>query len=553
MNHRFPGYTRVGAVGSIFSTLAVLASSMVAGAAPLRHSTAAPTHGGTITVAFSGDFSTLDPTQATSEADEETVGGALFNGLYTYGANGAPQLTLAAAPPTISADKKMWTFTLRKGLTFSDGTPLTADDVAYSISRVLNPHTKPAPSWGQSSDEVFQGWQDYVSGKATSVTGIQVLNPTTIRFVLTQPIAIFPDILAESVNSTVPKALVEKEGDVAFAANPVGSGAYMLQTWQKGSQVVLVRNPHYFMAGKPYADKVVIQVDVPASVIALRVEKGEIDAAASANDLNGADILQAKADPTFAKYVYPVPISSSNWLAINVHSPVLASKTLRQAIAMAINRTRLVQLLRGSAVPAYQFYVPLMPQHDPTLDQHPVFAFDQQKASALVKASGYKGQAIELDYATDRNWQSSIAPGIQQDLQAIGINLVLHGIAHNEEYTIGAKFTGHDLMLADWGFDFPDAFDIYSGTYTCTSNAEGGIGLAHYCNPNSDKLVTQSEGLLLGPARNALLRQAQVGILQSAAMVPLIFLKPSELASPKLGGFYFQPQFGMKYEDYWKQ
>ena len=293
MDYRFPGCTRVGTVSSVLAAFAVLVSGVSAGAAPLRRSTAAPTHGGTITVAFSGDFSTLDPTQATSEADEETVGGALFNGLYTYGANGAPQLTLAAAPPTISADKKTWTFTLRKGLTFSDGTPLTADDVAYSISRVLNPHTKPAPSWGQSSDEVFQGWQDYVSGKASSVTGIQVLNPTTIRFVLTQPIAIFPDILAESVNSTVPKALVEKEGDLAFAAHPIGSGAYMLQSWQKGSQVVLVRNPHYFMTGKPYADKVVIEVDVPASVIALRVEKGEIDAAASANDLNGADILQA--------------------------------------------------------------------------------------------------------------------------------------------------------------------------------------------------------------------------------------------------------------------
>ena len=61
---------------------------------------------------------------------------------------------------------------------------------------------------------------------------------------------------------------------------------------------------------------------------------------------------------------------------------------------MAINRTRLVQLLRGSAVPAYQYYVPLMPQHDPALDQHPVYAFDQQKAAALVKAGGYRGSLI---------------------------------------------------------------------------------------------------------------------------------------------------------------
>ncbi|HWE60552.1 MAG TPA: hypothetical protein VHB98_02465, partial [Chloroflexota bacterium] len=152
-----------------------------------------------------------------------------------------------------------------------------------------------------------------------------------------------------------------------------------------------------------------------------------------------------------------------------------------------------------------------------------------------------------------RNWQSSIAPGIQQDLKAIGINLVLRGISHNEEYSIGSQLTGHDLMFADWGFDFPDAFDIYSGTFTCAANAVGGLGLAHYCDPIADHLVTQSEGLLLGPRRDARLRQAQVRILQSAAMVPMIFLKPSELASPRLGGFYFQPQFGMEYADYWIQ
>jgi ABC-type transport system substrate-binding protein len=220
-------------------------------------------------------------------------------------------------------------------------------------------------------------------------------------------------------------------------------------------------------------------------------------------------------------------------------------------MAMAINRTRLVQLLRGAAVPAYQFYVPLMPQHDPSLDQHPLYSYDQRKAAALVKASGYKGQPVELVYATDRNWQSSIAPGLQLDLRAIGINLVLRGIAHNEEYTIGAQLTGHALMLADWGFDFPDAYDIYSGTFTCAANAVGGLGLAHYCDPAADALVTQSQALSLGPQRNRLLRQAQVRLLQSASMVPLIFLKPAELASPRLGGFYFQPQFGMEYADYW--
>ncbi|MDB5058025.1 MAG: extracellular solute-binding protein family 5, partial [Chloroflexi bacterium] len=478
MHHRSPVYTRIGTVSSSIAMLGILASTLVAGAAPSRQSAIAPINGGTIRVAFSGDFSTFDPAQATSEADYDTVATTLYNGLYQFDRNGAPQLDLAATAPTVSPDKKVWTFTLRKGVLFQNGTELTANDVAYSITRVLNPHLKPTPSWGQSTDEIFQGWQAYVNGKASSVPGIQVLSRYSIRFTLTQPIAVLPDILAESVNAVVPKAVVQKVGDLAFAGHPIGTGPYSLQSWQKGGQAVFVRNTHFFHSGKPHADKIVIEVNVPASVIALRIEKGELDAAASASDLSGSDIIQARADPKYSKYVYPAPITSSNWLAINVHSPVLSSPKLRQAIAMSINRTRLVQLLRGRAIPAMQFYAPLMPQHDPALDQHPVYAYSPQNAAALVKASGYKGQSIVLDYATDRIWQSSIAPGIQQDLKAIGINVTLRGITHNEVYSVGAAFTGHDLMFADWGYNFPDAYDIYSGTYTCAANAAGGIGLA---------------------------------------------------------------------------
>jgi ABC-type transport system substrate-binding protein len=262
----------------------------------------APTHGGTLRVAYTGNFVTFDPGQASFD-DWFLMNGTLFNGLYYYDRNGVPQLDLAAQPPVVSADLKTWTFTLRKGVRFSNGMEVTADDVAFSITRVIDPHVKPSPSWGQPTDLIFQGGQAYLSGKATSVSGIQVLSRYMIRFVLTQPFAILPDILAESVNFVVPKAVVTKESWEYFASHPVGTGPFELQSWAKGSQVVLVRNPYYFRPGLPYMDKIIAYSNVPSNIVTLRIEKGDLDGFGLAQQMGAADLQQVLGDPKFASYV----------------------------------------------------------------------------------------------------------------------------------------------------------------------------------------------------------------------------------------------------------
>lgn len=222
-----------------------------------RPAAAGPVYGGTIHIAYAGGFKSLDPAQAVSY-DYLTLSGTLYNGLYQSDRHGVPQLDLAAGPPTISADRKTWTFTLRKGVRFTNGMEVTAADVAFSIQRVLDPHLKPAVSWGQTADEIFQGSPEFAAGKATSVSGIQVLGRYTIRFVLLHPIAILPYILATSYNFVVPKAVVTSESPAYFAAHPVGTGPFMLQSYQQGVRAVFVRNPHYFHAGKPYVDKIIV-------------------------------------------------------------------------------------------------------------------------------------------------------------------------------------------------------------------------------------------------------------------------------------------------------
>jgi ABC-type transport system substrate-binding protein len=106
------------------------------------------------------------------------------------------------------------------------------------------------------------------------------------------------------------------------------------------------------------------------------------------------------------------------------------------------------------------------------------------------------------------------------------------------------------MVFTTWSIDYPDAFDIYAGVLSCAA-AAGGLNFAHDCDPVAAHLVSTAQGLPLGAARTALLRQAQIRLLQSAAYVPALFLRSTEMVSPRVGGFYYHPTYGWQYEDYW--
>jgi ABC-type transport system substrate-binding protein len=544
-NHVF---TRAALLTLLTAAAITATPTLGAATATARHTPSGPVRGGTIHLAYSGSFVTFDPAQAFND-DWWIMMGTLYNGLYILDRNGQPQLDLAAATPAVSPDHKVWTFHIRKGVRFSNGLPLTANDVKFSITRTLDPHLKPTVSWGQTTDLIFQGAQDFVSGKAKGVSGLQVLDPYTIRFVLAQPVPILPYILSESFNLVLPQAVVSKESADDFAAHPVGSGPFMLKTWGRSNRAIFVRNPYYFHPGKPYLDEIIADDHVPQSVVALQVEKGQITAAGG--NILAPDIDQARKDATFSHYLVPIPHILVIQLDIDVHVPPFDKLAMRQAVALAIDRNRLVKLEGGFAVPGTQLYPPAYKQYDPTLERHPVYPYDPQRARALVQASGYHGQPISLLYASDSAGYQNVALGVQLDLQRIGLNVTVRGLTNASLNATTASLTGHQLSLTQWGPDYLDAYDVYSGELTCGVNAAGGVGWPHYCDPAADALINKAQSVSLGPERDALIRAAQVRILKAAPIVPLIFPTQYGLVSPKVGGFYFQPAFAWQFENYW--
>jgi ABC-type transport system substrate-binding protein len=535
-------------LGIAIALAAALLSSITGAGATSRQG--APPRGGTLHVAYSGAMQTLDPAQAFND-DWWVMNGTLYNALYRLDRNGVPQLDLAAAPPTIGGGGTVWTFHLRKGVLFSNGMEVTAGDLKYSITRTLNPHLKPAPSWGQPTDDIFVGSHAFVTGKAGDVPGIQVLDRYTIRFRLVKPVSVFPYIMAETFNMVLPEAVVSKESPDAVGSHPIGTGPFTLQSWQKGNELVFVRNPRYFRLGKPHVDKLIVDTNVAPNLIALKVEKGEIDGFGNGSEMDAPDLQQARSDPRYARYLVTGPVTWLSWLNLNVHAAPLDDVKMRQAIAMAINRPKLARLLGGNARPTGNLYIPIYAQNDPALDRQPVYPYDPTRAAALVKASGYHGQTITLHYPADFGYNSAEATGIQQDLQRIGLNVSLRSSTTTSLTALGTKLTGHQLSIFNWSPDYPDAYDVYTSEFLCSVNGDGGISRAHYCDPAADALVARAGVMSLGAARNALLRAAQRRILQSAAYVPLVYNLTTTMVNPRVGGFYYHPMYGWQFEDYW--
>lgn len=163
----------------------------------------------------------------------------VFDGLLYYDETTDLVPRLAAAMPEVSLDATVYTFRLRPGVTFHNGREVTADDVAYSITHVLDPETK---SPGSGFYTGIAAAQDFIDGQADAVSGITVLDPTTIQFTLESADVTFSNKMALNFAFIVPREEVERQGE-NFGHNPLGTGPFRFKEWVPGRQLTFERNP----------------------------------------------------------------------------------------------------------------------------------------------------------------------------------------------------------------------------------------------------------------------------------------------------------------------
>ncbi|MDR3497379.1 MAG: ABC transporter substrate-binding protein, partial [Ancalomicrobiaceae bacterium] len=389
----------------------LMAATIVAAAASPALSADAPMKGAKIVVTYKDDIATLDPAIGYDWQNWSMIS-AMFVRLVDYKPGTAELYPSLAESFDISPDGKTYTFKLRKGVKFTNGREIVADDVKFSIERAVNPKTQgPGGGFFHSID----GADAVTAGKADTISGIEVVDPATVRFHLTQPDATFLNVLALNFASVVPKEVVAAEG-ADFGKKPVGAGAFILKEWVSGQRLVFERNPDYFHKDAPLIDGYTVEVGQEPMVALLRLKKGEVDIAG--DGIPPAQYLEMKNSPDYAGMIVDHDQLETSYITINTTMKPFDNVKVRQAINMAINKERIVRIINGRATAASQILPPSMAGYDPGYKGYP---FDPAKAKALIAEAGYpNGFSTEL-YAMNADPNPRIAQAIQQDLATVGI------------------------------------------------------------------------------------------------------------------------------------
>jgi peptide/nickel transport system substrate-binding protein/oligopeptide transport system substrate-binding protein len=504
-----------------------------------------PQKGGTAVVVYKDDLATLDPAIGYDWTNWPTIK-MVFDGLLDYDDTTNLVPRLAESMPEVSADATTYTFKLRKGVKFQNGRELTADDVVYTLTRVLDPKTG---SPGAGFYVGIKGAQDFIDGKANSVEGIKAVDNSTVQFTLNQADVTFLNKIALNFAFIVPKEEVEKAGE-NFGHVPVGTGPFKLKEWQAGQFLLFERNPDYFYEGLPYLDQVRIEVGVEPDVALLRLEKGEIQL--MGDPPPGADWARISADAAWAKRIERQPQVSTVYIAINTTIPPFDNLKVRQALNHAIDKQRIVQLSNGRGTAANQILPPLMPGYD---KDYAGYEYDPEKAKALLAEAGFPNGFETTIECISVEPQPKLCESFQQDLDKVGIKLTINTLAAPN--VIENAGNGKNPLTWSGGLawiqDYPDPDDFYAPILGCDSNTPGGWNWSRYCN---EELHKKSLELLAMTDRAKRLEEYQPffrALMDDAVWVPVF---NGEYTIAHAENFHGQPTFThaehlFRYETMW--
>src|SRR5579883_37965 len=392
----------------------------------------------------------------------------------------------------ISADGLTYTFHLRSGLKWSDGSPLTAKDFEYSFKRLFDPATA-----SPYTDIVkgIKGAEEYFSSKSKDPAelqklrdgvGVKAMDDTTLVITLKQAEAFFLSTLLNGATAPVSQANLEKQKDKAFdAPGFVGSGPFMLKTWQHKAKMELVPNPNYY-GGAPKIGLSLVMINEPTATLAA-YKNNEIDTTGGVN-LSAADTNSIRNDPGYKDQIVNFTELGTYYLQYDVTSKPFDNPKVRVAIAYATDRKGLVdKVLAGTGAVATSLIPPGMTGHIDGLGQE----YDVNKAKQLLAEAGFpdgKGipANIQASYNNLGTW-AQIMQFIQANLQAVGITIQLDP-RESKTYFKEMRDKPSPMFRAGWNSDYPDPDDWYRVIFKSDSSQNYG----HWKNDQYDQLVSQA-------------------------------------------------------------
>jgi peptide/nickel transport system substrate-binding protein len=381
-----------------------------------------PVSGGNLTYARQLEVVTLNPLEIKNGNGDIFADEMLYAGLVKNDPNGEAKVVPSLAEIwDVSKGGTVYTFTLRPGIKFSDGSPITAEDVAWNIEQFANPEVNISlPSLGEGIKKVT------AQGKSTVV--IELEYPVAAFL---YNIAVFPAFI-------VPKAKVEAEGE-AFWKHPVSSGPFVMKEFASGSHITFEANPNYYEKGKPYLKTMRWNFVPNSNTRVLDLKSGQAN---MADGIPFAQVSQLQGDSNLA--IQQVELPQEVLMVTNTKVKALDDVHVRRALSYAINREQLNEaVFRGTGT------VPNSVIQNFELDasdgEVAPFEYNLEKAKAeMAKSKFAEGFSVSLQYPAGFDYFKQMALLIQQEFKAIGVEVKLEEL---EASTVAEKWFGGEFEL----------------------------------------------------------------------------------------------------------
>jgi peptide/nickel transport system substrate-binding protein len=489
--------------------VAVLALTAACSTGDEGGGTASATRGGALVIARAEENKTLDPAVATSPADIAPIN-EIFDRLYEVGPDGKGVVPSLAESGTASPDGKTWTIVLRPGVTFSDGTPVTATDVKYSLDR------------SRTSDGAF-------AFLLSPIASVQAVDATTVKIETAEPSATLLPALSSWVASIMPTNLGGKSPE-QFFESPIGSGPFTFDQWVRGQYISLKRNPSYWQAGEPLLDSVRWNTVPDANTRVSQVQAGQASAAADI-PFSQVESLKNGGDVTANSF----PANFTTVMVFNQSYEPFADVNVRRAIAQTLDRQAITtSALFGSGEAACSLVPPTM-RYSANDNCLPL---DVAAAKAELAKSPYaNGFPVELTI-DNQPASSTVAQIVQSQLAAIGITVSIKVVDSGQLYTtLGQR--AYQMGYAAWASDIPDPDEQL--TFMLDPSAGGDSYYTGYDNPVVTKLINEARSTLDSDKRGSLYAEVQRIVAQEVPQLPLSNQANAYMWRTSVQNFYVSP------------
>ncbi len=464
--------------------------------------------GGAYRRPLGNDPATLDPARI-RDIYGLAVAQQLFDGLVQF------DQTLTITPALAqfwkaSRDGLVWTFTLRRGVKFHHGREVTADDVIYSFTRIVDPKTG---SGGADLFLAIQGAQEFREGRAGHITGLSALDPYTVQVTLTEATVPFVSVLAVGHAKIVPRDLAEQQGE-SFGLHPVGTGPFKFVRWERGREIVLAGNPDYF-GGPPRLFRVTYRIFPGEQLDRMyqEFENGALDDTPVPTK-NYRQILAQQ------RYLYVRrPMFSVRHYAINTRVKPLDDRRVRRALAHAIDREAIVSevflgryvLARGILPPGTLGFNPKLQGYD----------YSPAKARELLAEAGHPGGGnlppLEIWSSVKHEGIVREHERIAKDLAAIGVRADFHYLTDWPSFSKMMVEKKLPVFLHAWFADVPDPDNFLFKLFYSQSPRN----FFDYSNAAVDSLLVQARAEQSPVRRVELYRRAEELILEDVPVIPV--------------------------------